>query len=168
MAALPLLSKDGYVLILYGDQPFIQPVTLEKILHIAKEFNPTLIQSTIVLPHFEGWYSVFFAFGRIVRNAMGELEKIVEYKNASNAERALTEVNPGLLAVKASWLHQALVRIQPNEVNQELYLTDLVSIAKEDGVKIETITLEAFEALGINSPEDAQLALEVISNACSV
>lgn len=163
-AALPLLPKEGYVLVLYGDQPFIASETLEAIVALCAVHKPTFVQSTVVLPDFDGWRSVFNSYGRIVRDSDGRIHRMVEYKNATDEERAITEVNPGLIAVEARWLHEAIPLIQPNAVNGEYYLTDLLALAREQGKRIETVGLSATEALGINSPEDAEHALRVVSN----
>ena len=162
-AALSALPKEGYVLVLYGDQPFTRPETLEAFVRICGEKRPGLVQSTIVLPDFEGWRSVFNAYGRIIRTADGKIERIVEYKNATEEERAMTEVNPGLVAIDAVWLHEAIHKIEASPVTGEFYLTEILAIAKAEGKSIETLVMSAPEALGINSPEDAECALSVVS-----
>lgn len=161
--ALPFI-EEGYAAVLYGDNPFLRTETLEAMIKLCKTKNPTFVQSTLLLEDFKGWRMVFSAFGRIIRNADGKLEKIVEFKSATEKERAVTEVNPGIMIAKVDWLKNAIERIKPDPVTGEYYLTGLVAIAKEDGVDIETCTIDPIEALGINSPEDAEFALGVISD----
>ena len=163
-AALPLLPKEGYVFVFYGDQPFLLPETLEAIALVCKTHKPTFVQTTVVLPDFKDWRSVFTPYARIIRDDSGRIDRLVEYKNATAQERAITEVNPGLIAVDAAWLHETLPKIKPNELTGEYYLTDLLAFAREEGKRIETVGMNATEALGINSPEDAEHALRVVSN----
>ncbi len=163
-AALPLLPKEGYVFILYGDQPFLTPETLESIVTICTTHRPTLVQSTVLLSDFDDWRSVFLHYGRIVRDSTGRIHRLVEYKNATDDERLITEVNPGLIAVEASWLHEAIHQITPNEISGEYYLTDLLALARHQGKRVESVSIGETEALGINSPEDAEHALRVVSN----
>ncbi len=160
---LPHLPKKGYVFILYGDQPFMRPDTLEAMVKLCSEKQPTLVQSTVFLPDFKDWRVVFNAYGRIIRGRNGTIEKIVEYKSASEEERAVTEVNPGIVAIDAAWLHEAIHRITANPVTGEYYLTEILAIAKAEGKTVETLSFSASEALGINSPEDAEFALAVVA-----
>ncbi len=84
-AALKHIPEEGHVLVLYGDQPFVRPETLKILMGFIEEKCPTIVQSVVSLQDFEGWREPFKAFGRIVRNNKGAVERIVEYKNASDA-----------------------------------------------------------------------------------
>ena len=166
-SAVPHLPVDTEAaLIVYGDNPFLKPETITKVSELWKREKPTIIQTSVRVPNFEGKFSTFQHFGRMVRGKDGSLERIVEYKNATDEERALLEVNPAIYCIDAAWLRGALQKIQPNPVNGEYYLTDLFKIAKEEGKKIETVEIEPQEGVGINSVEDAQQAL-LFSNVAS-
>jgi bifunctional UDP-N-acetylglucosamine pyrophosphorylase/glucosamine-1-phosphate N-acetyltransferase len=74
-ATLPHLPESGYVFVLYGDQPFMRPETLEAMVKLCEEEQPTLVQSTVELPDFEEWRSVFTSYGRIIRTGMGTIKR---------------------------------------------------------------------------------------------
>jgi bifunctional UDP-N-acetylglucosamine pyrophosphorylase/glucosamine-1-phosphate N-acetyltransferase len=82
----------------------------------------------------------------------------VEYKNATEEERLITEVNPGIYCIDVAWLKTALPRIEKNPVSGEFYITDVVELAKKDGKKIPIVEIAPEEALGVNSPDDLALA----------
>lgn len=153
-SALPYLPEEGYVFVLYGDQPFQRVETFEAMIRACRS-KPAIVQTTVTLPDFEDWRSVFKPYGRMLRDAAGNLQDIVEYKNASDEQRALTEVNPGLCAVDAAWLRTAIMAIEPSPTTGEYYLTGLLAMAAREGRLIETVSIGPAEALGVNSPADA-------------
>lgn len=152
-----LVSGDG-VLVLYCDHPLLTAQTAERVRDLYENERPTLIQSTVTVPDFTGWRKLFMHWGRIIRAENGSLERIVEYKNATEEERAITEVNPAIYCVDAMWLREVLPRIERNPVSGEYYLTDIVALAKADNKKISTIAVAPEEAIGVNNQEDRALA----------
>ena len=91
-------------------------------------------------------------YGRIVRDGAGRVRGIVEDRDATPAERAITEVNPGLYCVRASVLVPLLAELQPNNAQGELYLTDVVGLAARAGRTIESVVLDRPEEVaGINT-----------------
>lgn len=160
--ALPYIPKEASaVLVLYGDHPFIRVESIEKIADAYETEKPAIVQTFITIPHFEKEHEIFKAFGRLVRNGRGELEKIVEYKNATDEEKEIKEVNPGLCAIDTAWLNSALPKIQANKNTGEYYLTDLISLAAQEGKRIVAVETSMPDALGVNSPEDARRAEEI-------
>lgn len=160
--ALPHISKKtDAILVLYGDHPFIQKESLQRMADLFEKEQPVLVQSFLNIPDFEGEREIFRSFGRLVRDADGLLQKIVEYKNASPEEREIREVNSGICAIDVAWLAEALPQIQANPLTGEYYLTELVSLACDAGKKITTAEVSLQDALGVNSPEDAQRALQI-------
>ena len=159
-----LVPDDEAVFVLYVDNPFITKQSVEDIRTLFAQEKPAIVLGTTTVPDFSDWREAFLFFGRIVRGEGGELERIVEYKNATEQERAITEINPGFYCIDSAWLKEALPRVKPNPVSGELYLTDIIALAKTDGRRILTVAVSAEESLGVNSPEDALRAEEVTGN----
>lgn len=163
-AALPYVSPEDSVLILYTDQPFPRPESIEAMGKMLEENPDALVMGTAVVEDFNDWREAFMKFGRIVRNADGSVKNITEYKDATEGERAILEVNPGVYCAKAAWLAQAISRITPSPISGEYYLTDIVSLAEADKKTILTASLAPEEALGINSLDDAARAERLAAN----
>ena len=151
--ALPHLAGGAATLILYGDVPLIQADTLRKLLRAAGDGLAIL---TVELADPNG-------YGRIVRDAAGNVVRIVEQKDASAAERAILEVNTGIMALPTARLGEWLAQLSADNAQKEYYLTDVVGMAVAAGVPIRTAHPQGeWEVLGVNSK--VQLAeLERIS-----
>ncbi|MBI1284174.1 MAG: UDP-N-acetylglucosamine diphosphorylase/glucosamine-1-phosphate N-acetyltransferase [Thiobacillus sp.] len=145
--ALPWLADDGVTLVLYGDVPLTHMATLQPLVAAAKAGKLGLL--TVTLAHPDG-------YGRIVREN-GTVTRIVEHKDATPAERAIQEVNTGILAVATRHLKQWIAELKNDNAQGEYYLTDIIALAVRDTVEVETHQ-PAFEweVLGVNSK--AQLA----------
>ncbi|MES9992599.1 MAG: bifunctional UDP-N-acetylglucosamine diphosphorylase/glucosamine-1-phosphate N-acetyltransferase GlmU [Candidatus Thiodiazotropha sp.] len=142
MQAMPNLGKVEQVLILYGDVPLISSSTLTGLLSCLKTSDLALL--TVDLPDPTG-------YGRIVRDGMDRIVRIVEQKDASPREREITEINTGILAVKRDRLDGWLKRLDNNNAQKEYYLTDIIAMAVADGVNIEAVHPDAEEeVMGIN------------------
>ncbi len=145
--ALPHLHKDGVTLVLYGDVPLIKADTLKPLVAAAQSGNLGLL--TVVLQDPTG-------YGRIVREH-GKVVRIVEHKDASDAERDIREVNTGILAVPTGKLIQWLDKLENHNAQGEYYLTDIIAMAVADGVEVlASHPGDEWEVLGVNSK--AQLA----------
>ncbi|CAE6954934.1 fused N-acetylglucosamine-1-phosphate uridyltransferase and glucosamine-1-phosphate acetyltransferase [Pseudomonas marincola] len=139
--ALPALTAER-VLILYGDVPLIEKSTLERLLLQVSDQQLGLLTVTLADPT---------GYGRIVRNAAGQVEAIVEHKDASEAQRLITEGNTGILAVPASKLGEWLGRLSNSNAQGEYYLTDVIAMAVNDGLVVATEQpLDAMEVQGAN------------------
>lgn len=103
------------------------------------------------------------AWGKIIRSRNGDVERIVEQKNASAEERNIKEVNPGFYCFDYKFLSDAVYKIKPNSVNGEFYITDLVEIAINLGKKVVAVKVP-FSAVGfgINTPEELQQDQEMM------
>ncbi|WP_425880008.1 bifunctional UDP-N-acetylglucosamine diphosphorylase/glucosamine-1-phosphate N-acetyltransferase GlmU [Acinetobacter sp. TWP2-2-3] len=138
---LPVLPQDGVSLILSGDVPCINPVTLQKLLDATAETGIGLV--TLTLPDANG-------YGRIVREN-GEIQAIVEHKDASEEQRQIKEINTGIYAVSNAKLHQWLPNLSNDNAQGEYYLTDIVAMALADGIQVASVEPEqAFEVEGVN------------------
>jgi bifunctional UDP-N-acetylglucosamine pyrophosphorylase/glucosamine-1-phosphate N-acetyltransferase len=146
--AAPHLDDNGLTLVLYGDVPLIQAATLENLLQAASSGNAGLL--TVDLPDPAG-------YGRIVRDADGNVSAIVEHKDAAEAQRAIREINTGVMALPTARLKSWLARLSDDNAQHEYYLTDVIGMAVAEGVRVATCQpLHHWEVLGVNSP--AQLA----------
>lgn len=143
--ALPQLQpmpKDGQVLILYGDVPLIQSTTLNALLQAAGD-GVGLVTQHLDNPT---------GYGRIVRDATGKVICNVEEKDATDAQRKITEVNTGILCLPASHLSSWLAALSNNNAQGEYYLTDLLGMAVQAGVPVHTVTPQHnWEVAGVNS-----------------
>jgi bifunctional UDP-N-acetylglucosamine pyrophosphorylase / glucosamine-1-phosphate N-acetyltransferase len=149
MQAMPRVSADADVLILYGDVPLMRAATLQRLLKAANG-GLALLTAEPDDPA---------AYGRVVRDGSGRVAKIVEQRDASPAERAIREVNAGFYALNAKRLSGWLKKIDNRNAQKEYYLTDLVSLAVGDKVPVAAVkTDDAWEAAGVNTPRElAQL-----------
>jgi bifunctional UDP-N-acetylglucosamine pyrophosphorylase / glucosamine-1-phosphate N-acetyltransferase len=150
------------VVVLYGDHPFVSPGSLRRLAkrHLAARDTLTLMTTTV--PSFNGWYRVFQHWGRILRDGKGKIAGIREFKEAYEDERAVREVNPALMCFDARWLWDNIEKVRPNNSQGELYLTDLVALAFAQGQKIDTLEIAPEEAIGINSPEEKEIAEAIL------
>ncbi len=149
MAEGALAGFNGDVLILYGDVPFVPTATMQA---MVDRLNAADAPAVVVLA-FEpedptGYGRVIVQDGRIV--------KMVEQKDATEAEKAVKLSNSGLMAVKAADLFGLLARVTDDNAQKEYYLTDIVNIANADGRACVAVTTDPFDVAGINSR--AQLA----------
>ena len=146
--AVPMIAADHLVLVLYGDVPLISVATLQRLVAAAGTGALGLLTAHLVDPA---------GYGRIIRDAQGDVIAIVEHKDASIEQRDITEINTGMLAVKAGLLQQWVAALDNNNSQGEFYLTDVIAMAVRDGVAIETIHPSTnAEILGVNTK--AQLA----------
>jgi bifunctional UDP-N-acetylglucosamine pyrophosphorylase/glucosamine-1-phosphate N-acetyltransferase len=141
--ALPQLPAQGKTLILYGDVPLTTPETLADLIgKVADVGSMGLITLEMANPA---------GYGRIVRDTAGKVVRIVEQKDATDAEKMIREVNTGIFCVPNSLLHKWLPALGNNNAQGEYYLTDIVAMAAAEGIRIETVQPEfGWEVDGIN------------------
>ena len=138
---LPVLGTSGFALILYGDVPLVSKATLQRLLDASKDSGIGMITLEVADPT---------GYGRIVREN-GLIQAIVEHKDASDAQKQITEINTGIYCVSNEKLHQWLPKLSNNNAQGEYYLTDIVAMAVQDGLEIASIAPEyAFEVEGVN------------------
>ena len=145
--ALPFLADDGVTLVLSGDVPLTQAATLQALIDQCDGQRLALL--TLDMPEPVG-------YGRIVRSgpqASAQVRAIVEQKDASQAQREITEIYSGIMAVPTALLRRWLARLDKNNAQMEYYLTDIVKFAVADGVAVVAHQItDAAQVAGVNSP----------------
>ncbi len=145
---LPHLPDKDLVLIIYGDTPMITADTLHRLVEAGQDTGFGLLTSYIDNP---------LGYGRILRNEIGDVVRIVEDRDANAAERDICEINTGMMAVRSDALKRWVAELKNENAQKEFYLTDIIAMAVSDGVTINTINPEsAVEIRGIN--DRAQLS----------
>jgi bifunctional UDP-N-acetylglucosamine pyrophosphorylase/glucosamine-1-phosphate N-acetyltransferase len=149
-----LRGYDGPVAILSGDVPLLETDTLLRVVRARARARAPVAFATMTLDTPRG-------YGRVVRDAGGRPARIVEEKDASDAERAIREVNAGLYCADAAFLWKALARVGSDNAQDEFYLTDLVAMAaRRDGAIAVDVPPE--EASGVNDREELARAARVL------
>lgn len=149
-----LTDRSGPTLVLYGDMPFLTSTTIRRIVDAHLTRRPTLTMATVTPNDFADWRLALGSYGRVVRNKDGELERIVEVRDATPEERMIREVNPSFFVFRSQWLWHNVGSLGASNALGEFYLTDLLSMAVSEGMTVETVPVEPREALGANTPEE--------------
>jgi bifunctional UDP-N-acetylglucosamine pyrophosphorylase/glucosamine-1-phosphate N-acetyltransferase len=140
-----LKGFEGAVLILYGDTPLLRRETLEQLVATWRASGGPLALVTTTPPSPKG-------YGRVVREN-GTVARIVEEKDCTDAQRALTEVNAGVYVADATFLWEALGEIKSANAQGEFYLTDVVELAARRG-KVATVAMAFEDTAGVNDKVD--------------
>ncbi|WP_412519220.1 bifunctional UDP-N-acetylglucosamine diphosphorylase/glucosamine-1-phosphate N-acetyltransferase GlmU [Staphylococcus simulans] len=144
MAADELKGKEGTTLVVCGDTPLITPETLKALAdyHEAQQAGVTVLSATADNP---------FGYGRIVRDQDGRLAKIVEQKDATEAERAIDEISTGIFAFDNVLLFELLEQVKNDNAQGEYYLPDVITLALEAGKIADAYRTDDFdEIMGVN------------------
>jgi bifunctional UDP-N-acetylglucosamine pyrophosphorylase / glucosamine-1-phosphate N-acetyltransferase len=151
MQTAPLLASfGGTVLVLNGDVPGLKAETIRRFIdyHRASGFSATVLTAVLDDPT---------GYGRIVRDAGGALERIVEHRDATPAERAIAEVNSGLFCFEARELFPALQRVTTGNSQNEYYLTDVIGLLRSEGRPVGAYRVDdAREVAGVNNTEELE------------
>ena len=140
--ALPQCDPASTVLILFGDVPLMSAKTLQNLLASTTD-APSVLAAHIPDPT---------GYGRVIRDAHQRFVEIVEEKDASEEQRAVQEVNTGVIAAPASLLTTLLSRVNNQNAQAEYYLPDVLGIAREDGMTVNVVVSEdPAEILGVNN-----------------
>jgi bifunctional UDP-N-acetylglucosamine pyrophosphorylase/glucosamine-1-phosphate N-acetyltransferase len=153
MAEPKLCDFEGDVLVLYGDTPLLRVSTLERMRALKASSGADLVMLTASgdIP------------GRVLRDADGRVERIIEAQDASEAELAIAERNTGVYLLGAPLLREGLANLRNDNQQGELYITDVVGFAVERGYGVEALWLEdADECLGINSRAELAAAATIM------
>ena len=139
-----LKGKKGKVLILNGDVPILRPETIEKILNKSRENKEYATLLSAIYDNPTG-------YGRIIRDEGGNVKGIVEEKDATDEQKKLQEINAGVYCFDIQELLKALKELQPNNAQGEYYLTDVIKIMNDKGLRTGALIVkDNKEILGVN------------------
>ena len=146
LQAEPLLrDARGTVMVLCGDTPLLTGALVKRLYKEHEKAGAKATVLTAVMPDATG-------YGRVIRTAAGDVEKIVEHKDATEEERAVQEVNSGIYCFEKEALFSALKNVGCDNAQGEYYLPDVLSILRERGEKIWAVAADDYEeTLGVNS-----------------
>ncbi len=147
-ARAALEGFEGDVVVLYGDTPFLQPQTLERMIEARAQNDLVILGFNAADPA---------RYGRLVMDG-DNLERIVEFKDASDEERAITFCNSGLLTCNSEVLFSLIDAVGNDNAAGEYYLTDVVEIARSRDLKVTAVACDEAETLGVNSRADLAAA----------
>lgn len=162
LAARKLVTADNFI-VLYGDMPFVSAASIKKLINLHEINEAKLSMFTAAVPNFDGVYSHFCGFGRIIRDSDKHISKIQEFVDCTDEQKSITEVNPGMYMFNSEWLWPHLEKIGKGNAQGEMYLTDIIEIAIRDGQTIESLLIAPEEMYGINTPDHLAHAQILIS-----
>lgn len=149
-AEAALRGFSGDVIVLAGDGPLVRPDALRGLVEHHRRANAAATLATAVIDDPKG-------YGRILRDERGAFTGVVEEKEASDAQRAVREINPSVYCFRSADLFRALANVKRSEKSGEYYLTDVPALLAAEGEHIDAVnSLQPDEALSINTPEQLQ------------
>jgi bifunctional UDP-N-acetylglucosamine pyrophosphorylase/glucosamine-1-phosphate N-acetyltransferase len=159
-ARAALANFDGDVVVLFGDTPLLRPATIESVLNaLADAASKTKKSAPEIAIAVLGFRPAGDnEYGRLVTKPGGFLERIVEYRDASAKERAIPLCNSGVMAVRSRYLFDLLDGLKANNSKGEYYLTDIVALARKQGLRAKVVEGAEEELLGVNSRADLAVA----------
>ena len=164
MAKEDLEGKDyKTVVVLLGDHPLVSARTVQDLVITHEKEGAAVTLATAVVPNYEDKHSVFLNYGRVIRDTDGTVHKIVEFKDASEEERMLKEVNPSYYCFDAKWLWENISKLGSMNASNEFYLTDMIQLARDQDRKVVASVIENIdECLGINTPEQLKMVEDTL------
>lgn len=157
-AAKYLEGKKGKVLVLNGDVPILRPETINNLLEKSIDSKEAATLLTAI-------YDDPFGYGRIIRDEGGNVEGIVEEKDATEEQKEIAEINAGIYCFDIEALLDALKEIKPNNSQGEYYLTDVIEIIGKKGLKTGAVIVEDnTEILGVNDRMQLQMVTKILQH----
>ena len=151
-----LKDKQGKVVVLSGDVPILRPETVKNLMQRSIENNEYATVLTAIYNHPTG-------YGRVIRNADGNIQKITEEKDLEDEEKEIQEINSGIYCFDIQELLKALKEIKPNNHKKEYYLTDVFSIMNKKGLKTGAMLVQDnTEILGVNDRIQLELLTKIL------
>jgi bifunctional UDP-N-acetylglucosamine pyrophosphorylase / glucosamine-1-phosphate N-acetyltransferase len=149
-SALQYLDKTGNVIIMYGDTPFVETKTIEKLKKSTSDL--TVVGFNTDFPN---------KYGRLITSEKC-LNEIVEFNDATDEERLITNCNSGIYSVKSEYLHELIPLINNDNAKKEFYLTDLVKLFVDHNYSCNVFNVNEKEVVGINTREDLSNAQNIM------
>jgi len=148
--------KDTNVFVFVGDSPLIQATTIKQLEKHHRDTDASCTFLTAVFP-------IDLPYARVIKSNTGQLLACVEEKNASPDQLKIRELLTSHFIFKGNDLFQHLNEIKADRDNQEFYLTDIIQIFLDKGLKVETLQIDSYkELVGLNTPEDIQWAEDAL------
>jgi UDP-N-acetylglucosamine diphosphorylase/glucosamine-1-phosphate N-acetyltransferase len=145
-------GRNEEIVILCGDVPLIKPDTIRALYEKRKSDGAAVTVLTTIVEEPKG-------YGRVIKSDDGRVERIVEEKDATAAERLVREINTGIYCALSPFLFDAVASLGDNNAQREYYLTDIIEIACKKKLKATAMTVfDPVEVAGINTPEDLERA----------
>jgi bifunctional UDP-N-acetylglucosamine pyrophosphorylase/glucosamine-1-phosphate N-acetyltransferase len=152
------------VVVLPGDHPLVSVETISKLIENHSKSDAAVSLGTAKIEDGDPRLMIFNNYGRIIRDKHGKVDRIVEYKDATNDEREVKEFNLSYYCFDAAWLWENIGKLGNSNASKEYYLTDLVHMAKEQGRHVDSYVItNVVECLGINSPEQLKMVEDAIA-----
>lgn len=153
------------VFVVSADQPLISKETIKDIIEAYQKEKSVITMGTVILPDFNEWRTGAYNLGRIIRDENNEVIKITEYKDATEEERQIREINPAIYAFDSKWLWDNISHLKNLNAQGEYYLTDLVKIAQEQGHKIKAIPVSnMMEIFQPNTKTELEVLEKILSS----
>lgn len=144
------------LVVVYGDNPFLQPQTIKK---LVDEFNKNKASASVLTIEPEDLHG----YGRIIRNKTGGIEAIVEEKDCSFSQKSIKEVNAGSYCFAAKELFGALKEVKSHNKQNEFYLTDVIGIMVNKGLKVVPVKIsEEWQIIGVDSRKKLAFANRIL------
>lgn len=156
--AKELIGKDfDTVLVTCGDMPLIEPETFQKAIQVHEKEKPviTILSANYLDPT---------GYGRIIRDENGNVDGIVEEKDCDAQQKRINECNTSTYVFDAKWLWKNIDKLSSHNAQGEIYLTDLVHLAWQDGEKLSAISTDEQQAHGINTVEQLIEVEEILNS----
>ncbi|NMA48539.1 MAG: bifunctional UDP-N-acetylglucosamine diphosphorylase/glucosamine-1-phosphate N-acetyltransferase GlmU [Tissierellia bacterium] len=158
MQAIDYINDDDNVVILCGDTPLIESTTIKKLMNFHKNENNHATVLTAKLENPSG-------YGRIIKNKLNEIEKIVEQKDATEEEKSINEINSGFYCFRGRELKLGLEKITNDNLQNEYYLTDVIEVLSNEGYNVKALAFNDPSQLhGINSRDQLAKAEGIMRN----
>ncbi len=142
------------IIVLPGDHPLVSPSTLQQLVDVKTQSQAPIVMASITVPHFNDPFTDLTAYGRVIRNNEDSVAAIIEYKDATDEQRNIKELNTGYFCFDANWLWENLDSLQNNNKSNEYYITDLVSMAVQQQETVQLVAVpNPYEGMGINTKE---------------
>lgn len=138
------------VIVLNGDMPFIKAESIQRMINKHFSSKSVMTMFTTDIEELQAVDNPLIHYGRIVRNN-GKIARIVEFIDATEEQRNITEVNPGEYMFNTKWLFENLSQIRKNNKQSEYYLTDILEIATKQNIEVQSLEISAKEMFGINT-----------------
>lgn len=162
-----LVTKDivgdtDALVVINGDQPLISAKALHKLTVRHVERGNIITMMTTKVPSFNDWFQAFRQWGRILRGKDGHIKGIREFKDCTDEEKRITELNPSLFCFDTKWLWKNIESLETKNAQGEYYLTDLIALAVSQNEKLSSIDVAPEEVLGINTQEERDIVEGVL------